>query len=234
LNKVLKQLDHCQRQDSGSPEVAAVLAPVRFARHKWNGGPAGLAVPVTYTIPHYPVHLIDLVQMAGVTRVIIRPTLPQVAQLQRDFFRAVSAESRYNRFRTPLTELPEELARRFSSIDCTSHIALLAEVFVGGRQTMIGEARYVVDPCDPATGEFAIAIAEVWRVRGLARILLERLERQAAASGIKRLVADTLRANRTMIGLAAHAGYNVRASRDDARLARLENCLAPPASPLPS
>ena len=48
------------------------------------------------------------------------------------------------------------------------------------------------------------------------------------------MVDDTFLANRAMIGLAAQAGYAVRASREDAMLARLEKCLAPPAAPLPS
>jgi GNAT superfamily N-acetyltransferase len=82
---------------------------------------------------------------------------------------------------------------------------------------MIGEARYVVDERDPATCEFAIAVADEWQANGIARALLDRLERQAAASGIRRIVADTLLANRAMIGLAARTGYAVSASREDAR-----------------
>ncbi len=181
---MLKQTEMPKR---GSPEVVAVLASAQSGRHIWNDGPArgGLA---TYTIPHYPVHLIDVVRLAGASRVIIRPALPQDAELQQDFFRALSAKSRYGRFMTPLTELPEALVQRFSSIDYTSHLALLAEVFIGGRQTMIGEARYIVDPSDPTAGEFAITVADRWQLHGLARILLDRLERQAAASSVWSLI----------------------------------------------
>ena len=188
---------------------------------------------MTYTIPRYPVHLIDVVRVADGSRVTIRPTLPQDAELQREFFRTLSAESRYHRFLTPLNELPEPLARLFADIDHRSHLALLAEVFEDGRETMIGETRYVVDARDRATCEFAIAVADDWQARGIARILLDRLERQAAASGIRRMIADTLLANRAMITLAARTGYAVTASREDARLARLEKRLTPPAAPLP-
>ena len=223
---MLKQHDHGQRHSDGSPEVAAVVTSLRPVRRKWNDSSAGGASPVTYTIPHYPVHLIDVVRLAGDSRVIIRPTLPQDAQLQRDFFSTLSGESRYSRFMTPFAELPETLAQRFACIDYTSHLALLAEVFVDGRQTMIGEARYIVDPGDANTGEFAIAVADGWQFQGLASILLNRLERQAAASGIQRLVADTLRANRAMIRLAEQAGYALKTNREDAMLARLEKNLA--------
>ena len=134
---------------------------------------------------------------------------------------------------TPLNELPEALAQRFASIDYCSHLALLAEVFEDGLETMIGEARYVVDEHDPATCEFAIAVANGWQARGIARTLLDRLERQAAASSIRRMIADTLLVNKAMIGLAARTGYAVRANREDSALARLEKSLTPSAAPLP-
>jgi acetyltransferase len=188
---------------------------------------------MTYTIPRYPVHLIDVVGLADGRCVTIRPTLPQDAELQREFFRALSAKGRYFRFMTPVNEVPEAVAQRFISIDYRSHLALLAEVFEDGRETMIGEARYVVDLRDPTTCEFAIAVADDWQARGLARALLDRLERQAGASGIRRMLANTLLANKAMIGLAARTGYAVRANREDATLARLEKNLTPSAAPPP-
>jgi acetyltransferase len=186
---------------------------------------------------HYPVHLIDVLQPANGRRITIRPTLPQDAELQRAFFRSLSAEARYLRFMTRFTEPPEALIERFSSIDYRSHLALLAEVFDNGREIMIGEARYVVDAGDPATCEFAIAVSDDWQARGIGRALLDRLERQAVASGIRRMVGDTLPANKAMVGFARRAGYAVSARRDDPTLARLEKSLAPttpvrPAQPL--
>jgi acetyltransferase len=125
---------------------------------------------VTYTIARYPVRLIDVVRVANGSRITIRPTLPQDAELQREFFYTLSAESRYFRFMTHLNELLDALAQRFASIDYRSHLALLAEVFKDGRGTMIGEARYVVDERDPATCEFAIAVADDWQTYGVARV----------------------------------------------------------------
>jgi acetyltransferase len=188
---------------------------------------------VTYTIARYPVHLIDVVQVAAGSRVTIRPTLPQDAELQRAFFRSLSADARYCRFMTRLHELPETLAERFTNIDYHRHLALLAEVFGSDRhETMIGEARYVVDEHDPEMCEFAIAVADDWQARGIARALLARLERQAAAAGIRKMAADTLITNKAMQGLAARAGYTITASSEDADLARVEKVLTrPPGAP---
>lgn len=185
-----------------------------------------------YEIHRYPVHLIDVMRAADGRRIIIRPVLPQDRELQKEFFRSLSAESRYSRFMTRLNELPDALAERFASIDYHSHLALLAEVFDDGCETMIGEARYVVDAHDPQLCEFAISVADGWRRYGLASALLNRLEHEAAASSIRLMVGQTLVSNTAMLGLATRAGYRVLASRYDDAQANLEKKLATPAAPL--
>ena len=169
----------------------------------------------------YPTHLIDVVQRTGAGRVIVRPALPQDADLQRHFFRALSAADRYRRFMTPLADLTDDMAQRFSDIDHVKHLALLACVVRGAGETMIGEARCVVDAREPSVGEFAIAVASDWQGRGLGRILLSRLISHAAASGISRLVANTLAGNAGMVALAEQCGFAAVPEREDRRLLRL-------------
>jgi acetyltransferase len=176
---------------------------------------------VIYTIPRYPVHLIDVLAV-GTRRVTVRPTLPQDIELQRAFFRGLSPCARDYRFLTPLPELPTTLVESFANIDYSRHLALLAEVFEAGRQRMIGEARYIVDAGDPAVCEFALAIADDWQGQGLGGFLLARLERQAAASGVGRMTAETLIINRPMLRLARRAGYSVSVGAADAGHVHLE------------
>ena len=184
-----------------------------------------------YSIARYPVHLIDVLRIAGGKRVTIRPMLPQDTELQQAFFRRLSSASRYFRFMTPLRELPEALSERLANVDYRRHLALIAEVFdQAGKETMIAEARYIVDECDPTMCEFAIAVADEWRARGIARALLERLERQAAASGIRRMAADTLVENSAMRGLALCAGYTIKTVPHDYEAVGLEKALVSPAS----
>ena len=130
-------------------------------------------------------------------------------------------------------ELPQTLVDRFANIDYHDHLALMGEVFENGQEVMSGEARYAVDQHDRARCEFAIAVADAWRGSGLARVLLQRLERHAAESGIRHMAADTFVDNKAMIRLAARAGYAVSTSHDDASLARLEKQLTPSAVPHP-
>lgn len=192
---------------------------------------------MTNIIARYPVHLIDVVKAANGSRITIRPTLPQDMQLQREFFHSLSAKSRYRRFMGALNELPEAVVQGLISVDYRSHLALLAEVFEDGREIMIGEARYVIDQGDSVSCEFAIAVADDWQANGIGRALLARLEREAAASGIRRMVADTLYDNKAMLWLAARRGYAIRMNPQDARLVRLEKTLSvstvsPTADPL--
>jgi acetyltransferase len=173
----------------------------------------------------YPTHMIDVVQWDDGTRVVVRPPLPQDAELQRAFFGQMSKEDRYSRFMTPLRELPETLAHRFSSIDYRSHVALLAAVFQDQTETMVGEARYVVDDSDPTSCEFAVAVADAWQMRGMAHLLLERLEAHASASGLSRMTASTLVTNTAMIALAVSKGYSITPCPGDRSVAYLEKVL---------
>ena len=100
-------------------------------------------------------------------RVVIRPVLPQDEDLTVAFFRDLSAPARYDRFMSSMRELPPGLSRRFTQVDYSEHLALVAEVFADGRETVIAEARYVRGP-DPAVAEFAISVAEPWQGKGLA------------------------------------------------------------------
>ena len=135
---------------------------------------------MTYQIHRYPAELIDVVRLGDGERVVIRPVLPQDEDLTTAFFRSLSAPARYDRFMTSLRELPPELMRRFTQVDYADHLALVAEVFVDGRETVIAEARYVRRPDSPVA-EFAVSVAEAWQGKRLASLLLGKLACRAAA-----------------------------------------------------
>ena len=187
---------------------------------------------MTYQIHRYPADLIDVVWLAG-ERVVIRPVLPQDRELTAAFFGDLSPLSRQQRFLSAMRALPPGLLERLTQVDYTSHLALVAEVFRDGRESVIAEARYAVG-ADRSEAEFAIAVAEPWQGRGLARLLLETLARQAAAAGIRRLTGETLASNERMLTLAQRAGFAIRRSLDGRGLMRLEKTLEPQTSGLPA
>ena len=176
---------------------------------------------MTYQIHRYPAELIDVVRVAGGKRVVVRPVLPQDEDLTKAFFRDLSAPARYDRFMTSMRELPAELMQRFTQIDYADHLALVAEVFVDGRETVIAEARYVRG-ADPTVAEFAVSVAEAWQGNKLASLLLGKLACRAAAAGVRRIVGETLATNARMISLARKAGFTLRPSPDVRGLMLLE------------
>jgi acetyltransferase len=167
-----------------------------------------------YTIDRYPTELIDVVLLDDGRRLTIRPVLPQDAEIVQTFVRTLSDGSRRSRFFRALRELSDDLLNRFINIDYHSHLALLAEVFDADRETMVGEARYVVDG-DPSCAEVAVAVADAWQGHGIGGLLLQRLERGAATGGIGMLVGRTLATNLSMQRLARKAGYSVEADPSD-------------------
>lgn len=179
---------------------------------------------MTFVIHRYPVHLIDVVRVGGGRRATIRPVLPQDEGPQMEFFRSLSTVSRYNRFMTRFREPPAALVSRFVNVDYRNHMALLAE---DGCGRVVGEARFVADKSQAGLCELAIAVADDWQGSGLARTLLDRLEREANRLGFRLMIADTLISNGPMLGLSRRAGYAATASPDDASLVRLEKVLAP-------
>lgn len=179
-----------------------------------------------YAIHRYPADLIDIVYLGDGGRVVVRPVLPQDADLTGAFFKGLSAPARYDRFMTNVRELPSSLLNRFTAVDYEHHLALVATTLVNGEESVIAEARYVLGE-DPATAEFAVAVAEAWQGRGLAKLLLEKLACRAAASGVRRLTGETLASNARMLALARKAGFTLVPSVEVRGTLLLEKILPP-------
>lgn len=178
-----------------------------------------------YQIHRYPADLIDVVRLRDGRRVLVRPVLPQDEDITSAFFGSLPARARYDRFMAPMPSLPPELVKRFTHIDYASHLALVAEIFAAGRETVVAEARYARDS-DPSVAEFAVAVAEDWQGQGLASLLLAKLLCRAAGAGIKRVVGETLATNERMLHLARKAGFAATRSPDLRGLVLLEKRLA--------
>ncbi len=175
-----------------------------------------------YQIHRYPADLIDVVRLAG-RRVVIRPVLPQDEHLTAAFFGDLPPAARYDRFMSPMRSLPPDMIRRFTNIDYAGHLALVAETFEDGRESVIAEARYAMRTDTEA--EFAVSVAEGWQGRGLASLLLSKLLCRASQAGIARVVGETLATNNTMLHLARKAGFALRRSPDVPGVMLLEKTL---------
>lgn len=151
----------------------------------------------------------------------LRPMTAFDAEKLRTFLNELTDKSRRERFLRPVSEIPDYLLRTLSRLDGRRHVAFMAEVSTQGSKRMVGEARYVVDPERPGEAEFALAVDDRWRGRGIAARLMETLEDRARAAGLRRLFSDTLEDNHAMLGLARRCGFAVVSNRREAGVKRL-------------
>jgi acetyltransferase len=138
--------------------------------------------------------------------VTLRPIGRDDADLEADFVRHLSAESRYKRFMSTITELSPGKLASMTDVDQVQHVALAAVVEVDGAPAFVGVARYILD----ATGrrcEFAIAVADAWQGSGLAGLLMQALIDVASARGLAAMEGQVLRTNRKMLRFARQLGF---------------------------
>jgi len=98
-------------------------------------------------------------------------------------------------------------------------MALAATTMLGGGETLIGVARYVLDK-DDQSAEFAIVIADSWHGRGIGTRLLSKLADVARRRGVKRLYGDILAMNRPMLALVSKLSFQLSRHPDDSTLTR--------------
>lgn len=179
------------------------------------------------TAIRYPVEWIDRFQVADGRWVTLRPVLPQDDAQERDFVaHGLTSRSRYLRFQGGFAMLPEALLRSFTHVDYRNHFALVAESFPGGKQTQVGDARFVRDGAAPGSAEFGIAVADAWGGLGIGKRLLCQLVVAARSKGVEVMYGDVLRDNRAMLSMARSVGFAVRRHPEEIRLVRVERPLA--------
>ena len=172
--------------------------------------------------------------LAGGRRVAIRPIDRSDLELERRFVTGLSLRTRYLRLLSGRNLLPGEL-ERWTDIDRTREIALIAVTGEGDEEQQVGVARCARDDDAPEAWDFGIVVADAWQGIGLGEALLTRLIEHAEAAGIAALSSVTLAENAGMLALARRLGFTVRREPGDATLMRVERRLGaafqPPARP---
>lgn len=162
----------------------------------------------------YPLDLVRNRFLFDGSQVTIRPIRPQDADMEQDFVRHLSADSRYKRFMAPLQELPPNKLKYLTEIDYQRHLALVAVVQHDGREQEVGVARYIADPTG-STCEFAIAIDDQWQGSGVAGVLMLSLMDAAKARGMKTMEGFVLASNHKMLKFARQLGFVLHRDADD-------------------
>jgi acetyltransferase len=145
-----------------------------------------------------------------------RPVRARDAGQVQAFVRALSPQSRRERFFAPIAELsPRQLERVVSGPGLS-----LAAWQPGG--SVVGLAQYALGEHE---AEFAVVVAEDWRGNGPGGALVGMLLAHAAGRGVRVFGGVALGHNRAMRLLAAKLGFAFRRDEDPALL-RMERLLA--------
>jgi acetyltransferase len=173
----------------------------------------------------YPSHLVTSYQAKDGRTVNIRPIKPEDADIEAEFVRQLSSETKYLRFMNTIRELSQSQLIRLTQIDYDREMAFIATVSDpdrdegAGGETEIGVCRYATNP-DGESCEFAIVVADNWQGSGLARRLMGVLIETARSRGLKYMNGDFLTENRRMLAFVQSLGFVLSPHPEDSGLKR--------------
>ncbi|MDP2694725.1 MAG: GNAT family N-acetyltransferase, partial [Gallionella sp.] len=162
----------------------------------------------------YPTQLVSQWQLADGTDITIRPIRPEDAELVQRFVHDLSEESKYFRFMNSIQELTENMLVRFTQIDYSREMALIAVAVEHEKEIELGVARYAINP-DGDTCEFALVIADNMQGKGLGQKLMVALMEAARANGLSVIEGEVLSNNHKMLKLMSRLGFASKISEDD-------------------
>ena len=151
----------------------------------------------------------QVARAAGRTAAAIRPVSPADEAVLREFFAALSVESRYLRFFAPVTPscgLLDLMAGKPAHVDAI--VAVADGVIVG--HAMAADRPAPGDPRDPGSpggpGEpratdVGVVVADAWQRRGVGATLMRALIDRAQARGVTALAMDVLPGNRRVLAM---------------------------------
>src|SRR2546428_14059109 len=114
----------------------------------------------------YPSHLVATWPLGVASSIPVRPSRPEDIDLETEFARKLSKETRYNRFLGGGVGLTPEMLEKFTRIDFSRDMALIATATIEGAETAIGVSHYSCLAHD-FTCEFSLTVADSWQGCGM-------------------------------------------------------------------
>ena len=161
----------------------------------------------------YPERLIKPVTLRDGTPVLLRPIKPEDEPMWLEMLASCSKESIYSRFRQDFYFDSHEVATQFCYIDYDREIGIVVELEQEGKKKLIGVGRLISDP-DGLISEYAVLITDEWQHRDLGSILTQYCIEIAKNSGVRKVIAETTRDNRSMVSVFRKLNFNIHFNDD--------------------
>ena len=171
----------------------------------------------------YPARYEQVWPLRGGGEYTVRPIHPDDAQMLQDLVQGLSAESRYYRFVSSMTELPPSMLSRLTLIDYDREMALVAihrERKAGEdgemveTERIVGVSRYITNP-DKSSCEFSLVVADDFNGKGLGSRLMLSIMEEARDKGLAEIEGLVLANNPGMLKLMKGLGFHIKSFAED-------------------
>jgi GNAT superfamily N-acetyltransferase len=146
-------------------------------------------------------------------RVTIRPIRITDTEMEADFIRRLSPQTKHFRFFGGVKELSPAEVLHLCDVDGKHSMAFVATVRRDSREVEIGVSRYAPNSRSDVR-EIAVTVADEWQDKGLGTVLMKQLIESARCNGVRELYSIELSDNAAMHALAKD--LNMSAHNDPA------------------
>ena len=169
----------------------------------------------------YPKVLEETIVLGDGRSLLLRPIRPEDEPSLQEAFAKLTPEEVRLRFFAPMRTLDHVVAARFSQLDYDREMALvLTDPGIPGRTEIYAVVSLSADP-DNDSAEYAILVRHDRAGMGLGILLMRRIIDYARGRGIREIVGDVLRDNRTMLKLCQVFGFTAQRDPEDLEIVKV-------------
>lgn len=148
-------------------------------------------------------------------KVLIRPLRQEDREREQTFIERLSPQSRRFRFMNTFKNASPALIDHLMNVDNHQQVALVAFAHDNGELREVGISRYGATAQEKQC-ESAVTVADDWRHRGLAVLLMRHLISQARQNGFRQIISLDAAGNEPMRELASYLGFRSQPDPQDA------------------
>ncbi len=167
----------------------------------------------------YPIQYIKPISLRDGTVVQLRPIHPDDGSKYKSLEKMVSDKTMHNRF-LGIVKINDQLINRFTKLDYSKEMAIVAEVIDGDEKQIIGIARIAAEEFKSA--EFAITILDAWHGKGLGGLLADYILKIAKDLGYRTITARVFNTNTSMIKILDKYDFVLKEEDNNVLIGRLD------------
>ncbi len=157
----------------------------------------------------YPEKLETYRTLRNSLEILLRPAKISDEPLLKDFFYSLSDKSLYRRFMSARRDVPHQILQKFSVVDFTKAMVILALIHQEQKETIVGIGQYAIEE-GSHMAEAAFVVKDDYQNQGIGTELLIYLTYLAKKQGLLGFIAEVLMSNRPMLHVFEKMGFDVK------------------------